>query len=86
MMLTAPPSSPDEAQQKHSADMLVFYLSKSIGLYSICCSHENLPFMRHSAAEDPYGFLSSGFRYKDKPGVLALAILLVLEIESEGPG
>jgi hypothetical protein len=42
--------------------------------------------MRHSAAEDPYGFLSPGFRYKDKPGVLALAILLVLEIESEGPG
>jgi hypothetical protein len=28
MMLTAPASSPDEAQQKHSADMLVFYLSK----------------------------------------------------------
>jgi hypothetical protein len=41
-MLTAPPSSPDEAQQKHSADMLVFYLSKSIGLYSICRTHENL--------------------------------------------
>jgi len=37
-MLTAPASSPDEAQQKHSADMLVFYLSKSIGLYSICRS------------------------------------------------
>ena len=77
-MLTAPASSPDEAQQKHSADMLVFYLSKSIGLYSICRTHGNLPFMRHSAAEDPYGFLSSGFRYKDKAGVL------ISEVESEG--
>jgi hypothetical protein len=51
VMLTVSASSPDEAQQKHNADMLASCLSKSIGLHLIYRTYGNLLFIWHSSAK-----------------------------------
>ena len=52
-MLTAPDFSPDEAQQKHRADILSFHLFKTIGQVLNLPHLRKLLFMQHGAAQDP---------------------------------